>query len=112
MNLPSTFTIFGNTVTIEIVDKTDENQYGYWDDVNEKIVIALNVKGADGWIKLRDDQILSTFLHEMIHSMQWYSGIEYSEVEASTYSNMLMEILRSSGYKLILNDEANIEDNN
>ncbi len=47
-----------------------------------------------------------------IHSMQWYSGIEYSEVEASTYSNMLMEILKSSGYKLILNDEANIEDNN
>ncbi len=65
MNLPSTFTIFGNTVTIETVDRTDENQYGYWDDVNEKIVIALNVKGSTGWVKLRDDQILSTFWHEV-----------------------------------------------
>lgn len=100
MKIPKSFTIMGNKVTIREVEKTEENQFGYWDDVKQEIVIAHKVKTNGEYVTLSQEQLESTFLHEVIHSMQWFSGREYDESEAQTYSFMLLEVIKSSGIKI------------
>jgi len=96
MKIPKEFTLFGNKVTVREIDKDEQNRYGYWDDTREEIVIAHQIKTEDGVITLKQSQIESTFYHELIHSMQWYSRGSYDEIEAQTYSNLLLEFIRSS----------------
>ncbi len=100
MKIPKQFTLFGNKITIREIDKDEDNRYGYWNDAKEEIVLAHKVKVDGELIPLRPEQIEATWWHEVIHSMQWYSGKSYDEVEAQTYSNMLMEILKSGKIKI------------
>lgn len=100
MTIPKEFTLFGNKITIREIDRDEEDRFGYWDDVREEIVIAHKAKTTDGLVNLRRNQIESTFLHELIHAMQWYSRGSYDEIEAQSYSNMLLEFINSSGIKI------------
>ena len=43
MIIPEKFKVAGFEVTVDLVDKTDDNNFGYWDDVNNTIVIATAV---------------------------------------------------------------------
>jgi hypothetical protein len=97
--IPSEFVLHGHTIKVKKVSETDDNNFGYYNDALEEIVVAENIrKGAD-LIPLTEIQILATFLHEFIHAMQWHSGKEYDEREAQTYSGLIIEFLNSRKYE-------------
>jgi hypothetical protein len=90
--IPDKFKLAGFDVTVDKVEKTDDNNYGYWDDVNNTIVIAKNISMKNGELTpLSDRQIKNTFYHELYHAFQFYSGREYSEVECNIFANFMLE---------------------
>ena len=90
--IPKKFKIAGFDVIVEFVSKTDNNSYGYWDDVNNKIVIAENISMKNGELtKLSKRQTEHTFYHEWFHAFQFYSGKEYSEIECNMFANFMLE---------------------
>ena len=92
MIIPERFKVAGFEVTVNFVDKTDDNNYGYWDDVNNTIVISKNISMKNGELTpLSDRQIKNTFYHELYHAFQFYSGREYSEVECNIFANFMLE---------------------
>ena len=90
--IPDKFILAGFEITVNKVEKTDDNDYGYWDDVNNTIVIAKNISMKNGELtSLSDRQIKNTFYHELYHAFQFYSGREYSEVECNIFANFMLE---------------------
>lgn len=90
--IPDKFKVAGFDVTVNIVEKTDNNEYGFWDDVNNIIVIAKNISMKNGELTaLSERQMENTFYHELYHSFQFYSGREYSEVECNIFANFMLE---------------------
>ena len=90
--IPDKFKLAGFEITVNKVEKTDDNDYGYWDDVNNTIVIAKNISMKNGELtSLSDRQIKNTFYHELYHAFQFYSGREYSEVECNIFANFMLE---------------------
>ena len=90
--IPDKFKLAGFEITVDKVEKTDDNDYGYWDDVNNTIVIAKNISMKNGELtSLSDRQIKNTFYHELYHAFQFYSGKEYSEVECNIFANFMLE---------------------
>lgn len=90
--IPDKFKLAGFEITVDKVEKTDDNNYGYWDDVNNTIVIAKNISTKNGELtSLSDRQIKNTFYHELYHAFQFYSGREYSEVECNIFANFMLE---------------------
>ena len=90
--IPDKFKLAGFEITVDKVEKTDDNNYGYWDDVNNTIVIAKNISMKNGELtSLSDRQIKNTFYHELYHAFQFYSGREYSEVECNIFANFMLE---------------------
>lgn len=95
MKIPTEFIIHGHTIKVKKVSETDRNNFGYYDDAREEIIIAENIREGKELIPLTETQILATFFHELVHVMQWHSGSEYDEREAQTYSGMLIEFLKT-----------------
>ena len=90
--IPDKFKLAGFEITVDKIEKTDDNDYGYWDDVNNTIVIAKNISMKNGELtSLSDRQIKNTFYHELYHAFQFYSGREYSEVECNIFANFMLE---------------------
>ena len=90
--IPNKFKVAGFEITVNIVEKTDDNNYGFWDDVNNTIVIAKNISMKNGELTaLSERQMENTFYHELCHSFQFYSGKEYSEVECNIFANFMLE---------------------
>ena len=90
--IPDKFKVAGFDITVNIVEKTDDNDYGFWDDVNNTIVIAKNISMKNGELTaLSERQMKNTFYHELYHSFQFYSGKEYSEVECNIFANFMLE---------------------
>ena len=46
--IPDTFKLAGFEITVDKVEKTDGNNYGYWNDVHNTIVIAKNISTKNG----------------------------------------------------------------
>lgn len=90
--IPNKFKLAGFDITVNIVEKMDNNNYGFWDDVNNTIVIAKNISLKNGELTaLSERQMENTFYHELYHSFQFYSGREYSEVECNIFANFMLE---------------------
>lgn len=97
--IPNEFVFHGHVIKVKRVSETDLNNFGYYNDAREEIVLAENIRDGKDLIPLTETQILATFLHELIHAMQWHSGVEYDEREAQTYSGLLIEFLNSRKYE-------------
>lgn len=104
MNIPKKFTIFGQAITVEVVESLDDNEYGKYNDALERIMVAKTVKADNKVVKLSQVQIESTFLHEVIHAIQWRVKGEFDETEAASYSNALIEIIRTGGLRIDPNE--------
>lgn len=101
MIIPEKFKVAGFKVSVDLVDKTDDNNYGYWDDVNNTIVIAKNISMKNGELTpLSERQMLNTFYHELYHSFQFYSGREYNEMECNIFANFMLEFDETKEYKV------------
>ncbi len=104
MNIPKKFTINGQPIHIEILDKLEDNRYGDYNDAKELIRIAKTVEVDKEIIELSESQILNTFFHEVFHAFQFHSKGEYSEAEAASYAGMMTELISSSNLKIIPNE--------
>ena len=97
MDIPKQFTINGQPIRVEILDKLENNRYGDYNDAKELIRIAKTVEVDRETIELSKAQMLNTFYHECFHSFQFHSKGVYDEAEASSYAGLMVELLYSSG---------------
>jgi hypothetical protein len=96
MNIPEKFKIAGFDIKVELVDKTDDNNFGNWNDVTNTITIAKNISLKNGELtSLTERQIQNTFFHELLHAFQFYCGKEYSEIECNVFANFMVEFLET-----------------
>lgn len=92
MIIPTKFKVAGFEVNVEFQDKLEDNNYGYWNDVTNTIVLAKNISLKNGELTaLSKRQMENTFYHELYHAFQFYSGKEYSEVECNIFANFMLE---------------------
>lgn len=96
MNIPEKFKIAGFDIKVELVDKTDDNNFGNWNDVTNTITLAKNISLKNGELtNLTERQIQNTFFHELLHAFQFYCGKEYSEIECNVFANFMVEFLET-----------------
>ena len=97
MNIPEKFTINSQEIKIEVVDKLQDQNFGEFNCVTNIIKIAEYVEDDNkDLIKLKDEQILNTLIHEILHAYQWYSCGEYNETQSYTYAGYFVEFLKST----------------
>lgn len=107
MQIPKKFTINGQTVTVEVVDRLPSNNYGEYSDATEKVSIAKTIEENGRTIKLSHLQLENTFWHEVFHVFQFHGKGEFSESESSTYAGMMVELIHSSDLKINPNEVVN-----
>ena len=74
MTIPKKFKVAGFDVTVELVDKTDDNNFGNWNDVTNTITIAKNISLKNGELTvLSERQMLNTFY---IHYLNLYQNFQ------------------------------------
>ena len=97
MQLPSEFKCAGNTIKVQLVEKTYNNNYGNWCDVTNTITIAKTIELEDKTVvELTEDQITNTFWHELLHYFQFYFDNSYNEAQSQVYANFLCEYSKST----------------
>ena len=92
MTIPQKFKMANNWITVELVDKTENNNYGCFNDVTSTIKIAKSIEVNNKIINLTEYQMTNTFWHEYIHAMQFYFDNSTSEAQAQSYANFLSEL--------------------
>ncbi len=97
MKIPEKFTINSQEIKIEIVDRLSDQNFGEFNCITNVIKIAECVEDDNkDLIKLKDEQILNTLMHEILHAYQWYSTGEYDEPQSNTYAGYIVEFLKST----------------
>lgn len=98
MKIPEKFTINSQEITVEVLDTLPDQKFGEYNCITDRIKLAQCVKDDDGIIiPLKEEQILNTFIHELLHAFQWHSQGDTSETESSTYAGYFVEFIKSSG---------------
>ena len=101
--IPKTFKVAGGkTIHIDVVDTIESNSrknsylFGDFNDASNKIRVAKNVP-VDGKDYFQTDEDMErTFLHELGHVFQFYSGVDMDEMEAQVFSNFMYEYLHTN----------------
>lgn len=97
MKIPEKFTINSQEIKIELVDRLSDQDFGEFNCITNVIKIAECVEDDNkNLIKLKDEQILNTLIHEILHAYQWYSSGEYNEAQSNTYAGYFVEFLKST----------------
>lgn len=97
MKIPEKFTINSQEIKIEVVDRLQNQDFGEFNCITNVIKIAKCVEDDNkDLIKLKDEQILNTLIHEILHVYQWYSTGEYDEPQSCTYAGYIVEFLKST----------------
>lgn len=97
MRIPEKFTINSQEIKIEVVDRLQDQNFGEFNCITNVVKIAECVEDDNkDLIKLKDEQILNTLIHEILHAYQWYSTGEYDEPQSNTYAGYIVEFLKST----------------
>lgn len=97
MKIPEKFTINSQEIKIELVDRLSEQNFGEFNCITNVIKIAECVEDDNkDLVKLKDEQILNTLMHEILHAYQWYSSGEFNETQSNTYASYFVEFLKST----------------
>ena len=91
MIIPKKFKIANNWISVEVVDKLDNNDYGIYNDAKNLIKIAKTVNADDEIVTLSDKQLFNTLMHELVHVMQFYYDNSTIESQAQVFANFLCE---------------------
>ena len=97
--IPTEFSLQGHPIKVNMYDEIENGLFGDYDCAKEVIRIAKNIRRDSELIPLNETQIMASFIHEFIHALQWHSGHEFSEIEAQTYSGMIIEFLNTRKYE-------------
>lgn len=96
MKIPREFVIHGHTIHVYIYEKDGpDNRFGYYDCVREEIVVYKSVKVDNELVELNEAQMISTFLHELTHCIQWHVKGQTDEWEAQSYAGLIFEFLQT-----------------
>ena len=96
--IPRKFTISGSEYYVKLVESSEDDldgDYGDFSCLNHELRIALNAKLDDKQIKIRDDEVLKCYLHELGHCFNYYYNNECSEEFANAFSNFIYEYLHT-----------------
>lgn len=97
--IPKSFKIAGGKlIHVKIVDtikKDDEYEFGEFNSGSNIIYIARRVLVNDISFTQTEEDIERTFWHEYFHCCQFYSGVEFDESMAQTFSNFMYEYLQT-----------------
>ena len=97
LRVPEKFTINSQEIKIKVCDSLPNSNYGTYNDVKELIQIARTIKVDNEIVKLTNEQIWNTLIHEVLHAFQFHSKGETSEIESNTYAGYIVEFLKSTG---------------
>lgn len=92
LKIPDSFTIAGGKkIIINVIEKSSE--FGLFDPILNTISIAKNVKNDDDgeYYSQTEEDMFRTYLHELVHSFQFYFNCGSDEAQAQVYSNFLYE---------------------
>jgi hypothetical protein len=96
--IPKRFAIAGSEYNVKFVNSSEDDlggNYGDFSNLSHEIRIALNAKLDDEPIKVREDEVLKTYLHELGHCFNYYYNNECSEEFANAFSNFMYEYLHT-----------------
>ena len=96
--IPKKFTIAGSEYEVKIVESSEDDlggNYGDFSNLLHELRIALNAKCEDEQVKIREDEVLKTYLHELGHCFNYYYNNECSEEFANAFSNFMYEYLHT-----------------
>lgn len=100
--IPSNFRIGGGKlikVEIEdvIPDGEEDTKFGEFNSGSNVISIAKRVVIDGESYDQTEEDMERTFLHELGHTFQFYSGMEMDEMVAQSFSNFMYEYLHTNG---------------
>jgi hypothetical protein len=99
--IPEKFECAGFVINVKIVDKLHNNEYGLYCDATNTISIAKTVDVADiGKVELTEQQMLNTFMHELVHVWQFYFNNTYDEAQAQVFANFMCEYIKTKENQL------------
>lgn len=99
--IPEKFQCAGFTIQVKLVDKLTDNAYGNYCDATNTISIAKTVDVTDiGKVELTDQQMLNTFMHELVHVWQFYFNNNYDEAQAQVFANFMCEYVKTKENQL------------
>ena len=96
--IPEKFCIAGSKYTVNLVNSSEEDlegNYGDFTNLKHEIRVALNAKLEDESIKITEDEVLKTYLHELGHCFNYYYNNECCEEFANAFSNFMYEYLHT-----------------
>ena len=96
--IPKKFNIAGSEYQVKLVESSEDDldgDYGDFSVLSHELRIALNAKLDDKSVKIREDEVLKTYLHELGHCFNYYYNNDYSEEFANAFSNFMYEYLHT-----------------
>lgn len=96
--IPTYFTIHNHLIKVikKEIDDKEENRFGYYDCVKEEIVIFEKVRSDGEPHILSEVQLECSFLHELIHCLQWHVKGMTNEQDAQSYAGLILEFIKSN----------------
>ncbi len=91
-NIPQSFKIANQEISVSTVNETENDDYGYFCDATNTIVIAKTVKVNNKPVNLTEKQIKNTYWHEVFHTFQFYYNNKYDEAQAQVFANFMCEL--------------------
>ena len=97
MKIPKQFCIAGGKkINVKVVDNIDDySTYGNFSAVFSTIKLARKVKCDGKTVIVNREDLERTFLHELIHCMNYFYNCETDENIAQTFSNFVYEYLKT-----------------
>lgn len=99
MNIPKSFELFGQTITVEFVDDLVEEQEAHGISSLKKNLIQL--QSTNAIVKRPITQIEQTFLHELVHNIYSAMGetkLCNNEKHIELFSQLLHQALTTQKY--------------
>ncbi len=96
--IPKEFTINNITYKVHLLESSEKDldyNLGDYCGILHEIRVAKNVRVNETDIKLSDDDILLTYLHELGHCFGDYYKDDHSEEFASAFSHFMFDYIKS-----------------
>lgn len=100
MEIPKRFKIANTEYEVQVVDKSDDGNYGYHNDIRRKIVVAKSMDDEGKIVQLTEQQIENTFWHKLFHCFQFFYNNKQDEALAQSFANFMCEYRATRAYEL------------
>lgn len=88
--IPKKFKCAGNEIQV-VTKNNSQDYYGEFVSSKDSIFLCENVED----IPVTERKLRNTFYHELIHTWQYYAGMELDEVQAQVFANFMQEFFET-----------------